>query len=737
MGKHAVLVAIGLVVGLLAGFVIRGAIKDPVKTAVEPATHELPTGLPDHSDPLLSTACESNKSEILPQGDIPARSAIADLLANADVPEVPSGDGEITGVVLTPDGEAVPGVVVTASGGFPGDRGFLAKTAEERIAARICLERWQELARHKTTTGSDGAYRISGLAHDADYNIGATGEGWSISARDESRYQFRAGDTCDFVAHPVTSVLVRVFMPDGSQATTCRITCTNQARISNEFGPFDGRHTFDLRPGTWRVKARAGKYDELTTNGVEIVVEAGVKQAPVDLHLCQSAGIAGVVKSANPGLARRAKIHLQSNPSAEPPPTSFDDDHRSDSRSDFGNPFSFVGLKPGRYRLLLVFDYRVMDWEDVVVADCLIETTLEMGDPAPDTYIVVRVYDPAGKLVPDANLTICFRSGQGSSSSGGSELKQADGSYWLFKNQVSHDSRMDQDCYYTVSARTGSYGEKEVRYEITDTHEVEIRFGLPAWAKLAVSNFNDHALRDKLTWNLVSAGGEAVNDYAPWREGENEASPFTFGPIEPGEYFVTLHYHENHESRELVRERVALTAGENALSAQVPLLYTLTITSDDEQRLRQLELVEKDGPGRIRARAEVVEGKLTLKCVPPGTYLLKDYKSEMEVTVTCDTTIKFEPRTYDCLVIEVSNRADVDALGFATGDRVIEIDGAKLSDGYSGWTHVQASMVKESTTWKVLRNGVPVEVTFDGRLLAKAFEKGDNGLKLRSGFQTD
>jgi hypothetical protein len=752
MGRHAAFAAIGLIVGLLGGIAIGHAIagegpppREIITTGTLPACSGRPLESPGKQD---DPGRKKPENDVEPRHEAPGElDSLAAIIAKADIPPIPSGDGEITGHVLTGAGEPVAGVTITALSDYPEDRGFTLPTAEERIEARIRYERWIDEAKSVTTTAADGSYRLAGLAKGTEYGVGARAEGWEISSSDPRRYRHTAGDICNFVAETSISLEVRVFLPDGSPATSGRISCDHSKGSggSTSHGSLieRGGYTFKLGPGKWSVSAQAGKHEELTAGPTEVTLEAGVKPDPVELHLKASPGIVGTVKCAGTIVGLRPYVQLQANPPTEPPPATVKEDERGGFSGRRDDSFKFVGLTPGRYRVLLVLDGEVKDWEDATVTDVLVEIELELPEPARGDYIILRVYDPAGKPLTDVNLHITYHSGGSSSGSGGSELKQPDGSYWLPKKLVSRGREPEKgvECWYTVRVTSDTYGSREVRYEITDTHELEVRFSAPALVTLTVSNFNDHALRDKLRWSLIREGadGRSTRTTSP-REGAN-SSPLKMGPEEPGEYFLVLTYAEGRSSfdaRELLRQPVTLAAGDNALTAAVPVLYTLTLTGENDA-LRRIEIRAKDGSFNLRSYSITpTDGRMAVECVPAGTYVLKGGDGEMEVTVSSDTTVKFEPRAYNCFVLTIPAGGEIEALGFADGDKLVKVDGEAVSVMNVGEAQVQASLAKENTTWTVLRNGSPTDVTFNGKTLMEIMSRrGPNRERfdMRPGYQ--
>jgi hypothetical protein len=95
----------------------------------------------------------------------------------------------------------------------------------------------------------------------------------------------------------------------------------------------------------------------------------------------------------------------------------------------------------------------------------------------------------------------------------------------------------------------------------------------------------------------------------------------------------------------------------------------------------------------------------------------------MEVVVSSDTTVKFEPRAYDCFDLTVPPGGDIEALGLADGDKLIKVDGTEVAMNEAGQAVLLASLAKESTTWTVLRGGIETDVTFNGKTMAEIMSR--------------
>lgn len=741
-GKAAVFTAIGLVLGLLAGLAIGSAMGgEPAPLPNPVADFDNEAELPRDEDSALEGGPDKKREEVTPEPMPENGATIAELLKDVSIPAVPSGSGEITGRVLTEAGKPLEGVTITCSSDYPEDRGGSLKTAEERIAARMRYEKWIDAARRTASTGADGAYRLSGLGESTEYTLSATLEGWEITRAGSGGNRLKPGDTCDFTAAISLKLEVTVYLPDGKLAQSGRVTASIDSVhgiSSTSMHIRGGMASLSLKVGKWSLRAESGDYNEFTAEPVNIEVKPDEALQPLELHLKATPGIAGTVEFPKEFGNLSANVYLQVNPPAEAPDEMFDNDRSMPDEWVHRGKFNFRSLAPGNYRLLLVCHNRIVDWADVSVSDAHVVVALAVPPPRPEDYIVIRAYGPDGELLTDVVLYITLHSGNGSRGRGGGEVRRPDGSFWLSRN-IFGRTKQEGESWYTLKVEHSVYGYKEVRYEFDDTHDVDVRFVVPATAKLTVANFNDHPLREKLRWSLKRDGDDGRRAFFDDDDETGRSSPFSFGPEEPGAYFLVLLLETDHyEHRELYRQPVTLVAGENTLTALVPSLYTLTIVKGDVD-ITRVDVRGKDTEFEHRGyRSEVKDGRLVIEGVPPGTYILETREGGMEVVVNRDTEVVYAPLAYDCLALSVEVGGVAEDLGLRDGDKLIGIDGEEFESAKVGSLKMQTSLALESTTWTVLRGGVRVDVTFNGRELFKALnERGDGGLNIKPAYRNN
>ena len=208
--NKGVLVAIGLLLGLVAGtgigFWLAGApIPDGQGSAVDVPEPELQIGShreqPDQVDTVLPYSTPSRER------------TLADIIADADIPAIPSGTARLTGSVLSVEGRPLAGVEVAASSNYPEPRRYSGLLPIERVQQEIRISKWNELSRRVTRSNDNGQYVIDGLAEDTDYTATATSPGWKIEpGRDGPRW-FKPPAEINFVARAEVEVGVEAEHP--------------------------------------------------------------------------------------------------------------------------------------------------------------------------------------------------------------------------------------------------------------------------------------------------------------------------------------------------------------------------------------------------------------------------------------------------------------------------------------------------------------------------------------------
>ncbi|MBZ0137305.1 MAG: hypothetical protein K8I27_13140 [Planctomycetes bacterium] len=753
-GKPGVFTAIGLIIGLLAGFLIASSMGNEPAPAPTPAAdlHQPADTRNDAAAPL------KQETEPAPVR-APGGTSLSDIIATIDPPPVAAGNGVISGRVLTSTGEPLPGVNVTARPRYPDRRYAPDATLEQRVRDNIRYERWREASAHAAITDDSGAYELAGLSEAETYNVWCELDGWRFSARGQTG-RVEPGATRDWTATRIFKLAVEVRMPDGSLASEARVTVhdvANDRRQSSEYLG-TGAGEIQLEAGEWKIVATGGRQDEYSSDEVVVRTEPGKQLAPLVLTLKGRPGISGTVTLPEALAGTSARVYIVKDPPPEPPVdlqairqqrpeqeyVSFYD--REEVASTRGE-FSRLDIEPGVYRIILDHENEIADWRDITVTNDLVTVDLKVPEPDRSKYFVVRILSPEGDFLADSYANLTIHHGHGWQSGGGQRAAPGRDAIWVKRGEPSSrgNGELPEQWWYTLSATHEEYGTLKRRIERDGPAEQEFRLQAPGTVTLAAIGHNEHELQKSLNWSIVDVGeqGTSLRGFElRERDADANQSPLKFGPMQPGAYDLVLVLGGDFDGSELLRQSVTIAAGENALTASVPALYTLKVRCANESDARRLRLL-RDGR-RLRRDGEwertdaAVAEFLNLLA---GEYEIEGPTGRMRVTVPVNGTIEFAPRNFDCVVLSsIKEGGLVEGFGLRNGDKLFEVDGETMGDMNQFNARMTLSLAKDSTTWKVLRGGVVTEVTFNGKALMEVMQNKKTNredLDFDPGFQSD
>jgi len=215
----SIALGIGLVLGFFLGFAQRPGDLPPADNRAAnatpvPDTAQRPPLQPAATGPVETAPDPEPEPEPVPNYSF-------------DLPVVPTGDGEATGVVRMADGSPCADLALRA---IPSMRDSLSIQnkrrlgVEERTAYEAAVIGWETEAARDTTSGSDGSFKFERLAQQT-YSMVCLTPGWEISTQNGPRQPAIApGDELVLVATRLVSVPLRVLLPDGREPDRARIT---------------------------------------------------------------------------------------------------------------------------------------------------------------------------------------------------------------------------------------------------------------------------------------------------------------------------------------------------------------------------------------------------------------------------------------------------------------------------------------------------------------------------------
>ncbi|MCA8919661.1 MAG: hypothetical protein KDB68_10335 [Planctomycetes bacterium] len=731
MKNSLVLLAIGLLVGTLGGTALGYFLKPSEHAIPEQGGDPVPLGTLPAEEPVDADPepLDSEATKLRP-----ART-LQDFIDEAQIPEIPTGDSAFTGTVVSADGEPLAGIEITASSSYPESRRYTGLSPEERIRQEIRYSKWSEVSKRKGVSHEDGTWQINGVSKDVVYYVSADAPGWSIERKQKHMSRVKPPAQIEFVANPRVNLEVVLRLPDGSTPESGEVRYrSNVERERTSYYRREYSASLNLTPGRWSIDATAGELSEYCSDTITLEVEAGKGVEPLTIQLRPAPGIQGLITLPSGFSTPEFTVYAQLGPDTGPPGDDLPD-HRGLLRGGVtyeGGSIRYrvSGVEDGLYRIFLSDSGRILDWGNVVVSDGVAELDLRLPEPTPEDYIVVKVFDPEGKLLQGVDFGLTARYENGSSSSSTRPVVKDDGSYWIRRTAGVSERPVE---WYEVRISASGYGQKSVRYEATDTHVLEVHLAVPAVLNLTVPNLQDHPAKARLSWRLTTFEGDSERPHVGRSDPRSripDEGPITLGPVEPGEYDLVVSLSGyGYQALELKRRRITMVSGENELTESVPELYRLVVNVETDSKRPDFSIESSEGNLSIRSHdLQVVDGKVTVEFLPAGTYRLVARDGEMEVSVPSQSNVDYKPRPFDCFVLTLRpSDGRIAALGFKDGDKLIEIDGAELENGSAGSMQLQATFVQDSTTWVVLRNGVRTQLTFSGKELYAIMTDPEDG----------
>jgi hypothetical protein len=596
----------------------------------------------------------------------------------------------------------------------------------EQFARRRAQEK--DLERF-ATTDELGAYRVTGLQEGEFYEITPFRAGYTFRVdRDTRTTHFRASSEVNFLATGIVRVTADLRLPDGSQPLSAQLVLNPTSKGQRRYwswNPVDVSQP--IVPGEYEITVKAGEFEEYSADNVTLSARHG-EPAHLKIDLRADAGIVGRVIPA-PGMESRLSIYLLEPENGKLPDAPPGQDHNSpipSRRSGGGTTlwqhshyqFAFLDKQPGPYRLMVVHGNSVVATQDVTVANELVRVDITVPDPDAANYIVVRVAGPEGPISSVLGIHLSFIQGNGSSSGGTAVLNRGGGEFWVARDESKFTGEGGS---YEILVKVPKYGSRTIAYTRGDTRVVDVVFSEPAYLTVEIVGYDTHPQRDSLGVSAATPGvqhGHERMKYAEAMKGDFPPGQYRFGPLEPGEYTVTLHVGDGgrHRSTTLSTVEVRVVPGENRAQVTPPTLYSVTIVVPEEHRKSQLGIMRVDDRSVTHYARRANQAEVEFNHLLPGEYWVRAAMSgEMRITLPQPgQKVRFDPKPYNCLRLWRQKEGSVD-VGLKPGDCVIEIDGNLMDDHSQRWKNVGAAARKESSTWVVIRDGARVPVTFDGR----------------------
>lgn len=748
MFKTALLITLLFFGGLVLGFLIRpGFDGDPAPVsppleAVAVPTPEAPppVELEDVPSPeVMESDSSPVKTVSAPAGTY---ESLGEALAAIPVPEYARGDGEISGKIRTKDGEPIPGVLVRSTVSKLWDRnssslsrtpGRLEEIDLEKIVLKIVGDtHFERGTTREAVTDANGEYVVTGLPRGRRFDIDAYKRNWSFStAPGHHRHEELPGATVDMIGTVGVTVPVTVAFADGSVPFKARIEWAlkgDQSRGRYErWYPHDPRIL--LPPGTYSLTAKSGDDNEYGSGSQEITLDLDSEPSPLSFSLKTRPGIRGRVVFPVDEEPEYGYVYLLK--SAKDDESTVEQLLRSEnrayaySRNDY--EFTFNDLSPGIYLVGVTRDRRkIAAAQNVEVTETVTELNLEVPAIEAEDYVVLWVYGPDGEILKDVNVNVTYRSDRRSTSGRTTTIKKDDGSMWVLLESQSEHFEGDFT-EVTVQVHSSKYGSKGATRAKGDSSEITIEFQEPASLEVTVIGYEGSGYEGLLTLSIERAEtGEIREDRrhvrtygGSSRGGIDSGGTQKFGPVEPGEYKISLALKSSRYQQQSIAEEFAtLSAGDNSAGISIPALYSLTVVASGMVgNYLDLRPLQEGSRRSSRNRIKVGEsGEIVFEHLPAGDYKLSDMgrSGEMTVSVPGQSKIEYAPVQPNAMEVRVDNPdGGLAKAGFQSGDLIIGLEGAEFESMVQMRTLLMAAMAKDEATLTVLRGRQELELKLD------------------------
>ncbi|MHC4932334.1 MAG: carboxypeptidase-like regulatory domain-containing protein, partial [Planctomycetota bacterium] len=375
-------------------------------------------------------------SEELPPLDRAERQDLQGVLQSLPRPNLPSGNGTITGHVRRAGGAPLEGVTVRAhlrreSGGWQQGDGPPEEVSEvESVRRHVADLRRRRGTRGEAVTDAGGAYAIDGLVQDAPYSLRAYREGFQINpVLSRNAWNAAPGSEIDFHAFPLVAIPVDVRLPDGSQPDRAEIA-VKQGSSTTTTTWTPRRPVLRARPGEATLRATIPSDDQLHSTELRLELVEGQAVKTQAFELQSRPGVRGQVRFPNGEHAGYLNAYLlRIGAEARPSPANLVQHGQQVWLSpDEGYGFAYKDLEPGRYMIGIALGRTaLLAHRTVAVSDHMAECVFEITEFDPSQFVVLRVYDPDGSPLTDAEIETAYRTENSSSSGGGQSMRRKDG----------------------------------------------------------------------------------------------------------------------------------------------------------------------------------------------------------------------------------------------------------------------------------------------------------------------
>jgi len=640
LGKTAALLSLGL--GLLgAGFFLGGIVNRPEPQVKTRFVVNLPAG-------TVQTFPTVPVGRVVEARSTPVRESLRAALEALPPLEIPSGDGVITGRVLTDDGEPLPGVEVRLTPAPPEDgpgARYPSAESEPDLAARaeamLQYSRWWEVATRRTGTGADGAFRFEGLA-DTGHRVNLKKDGWLFTAAGNRTGEVRPGADLEYRARARARIRVRMRKPDGSEPEQGQVAFRSGSG-SSSWGWNSRNPELQVDGGTFEVSASSGENREWSSEPRTITLVAGDPVVDLDFDLKGRPGIHGRVLFAEGVADGQPQVYFARIPAnGEMDEAMLRAAGRGDGVRDHNGTFEFRfdDLLPGPHAVGAARDRNgpILVIERVQVGEGPAKVDLRLPAASRDDYVILHVRDRDGKAAPQARIQTSYRSPTGTSSGGSTVVKRPDGSLLVFHH--SHPWKEDPEATYTISVSLEGLGDRSVEYSKGGPSEFTVRFEPPGAVRAKVTGHRGTPYENRLSFRLGAPDSPGSRSFGGSRRGGPSLTADgvqDLGRVQPGEYLLVLVLEAEPRGGPVGEKPVTVVSGDNEFSLALPILHTLSIHGAQGQ----VHLRREGDRYFMRFQQAAREDRILFDGLPDGEYKVQAGGETRTVVLPGTTEVRF------------------------------------------------------------------------------------------------
>jgi len=539
------------------------------------------------------------------RGDAPAQKPHVQTILAAEsgedvsVPDLPKGDGIITGSVVDGSGKPLAGVLVVAQPVkdwkprkmTKAPAGPVQQEIGELVREWASAEMWRRRGAKRATTDEDGQYALTSLGTVA-YSLAAYKRGSQFRARTRrSVYNVRAPAEVHFVGSTVVRVPVDVVMADGSRPEYTQISIMQDMAGGGRSGTGDtwtaDEPWIELAPGTYDLYAYPPGIQPRRPEQTRVVVPAEGTPPRVTLKIVIKPSLRVSVVPP-PGFApvrvqpRIVRIHGERMPELAELLESQDITAWPESEYTF----RFRGLDAGKYLIGAGTSHSSPIVVSKVV-DARAGTTdvvLHLPAPEPTAHFMVRPTDPNGGPVGELQWTVQMRSERRRSSRGGGAAMRRDDGVFFVPVPTEH---ADPEADHFVTAQSRDWGKLKVKVALGSTEIVQMVFDKPGFVEATIAGYVGSGREGRLSLTLIPQEGDARRNSSASEKKPDEQGVVRLGPVQPGSYEIRMSLRSSrHRSFAVAKQLVAVGSGAQKASIAIPVLHQLKVIWNGDGRPR-------------------------------------------------------------------------------------------------------------------------------------------------------